>query len=313
VPRPQTTVEGSSARRAALAVLLAATLAGTVGVAQALGRANASTFAVGAARTLVGALALLVIAGCSQGGLSAVRSCFARPTLGAVIAAGGAIALYQVFYFTAVVRTGVGLGSVVTIGTVPIFTALVARASLGERLTGRWLVSTAGAVLGCVLIVLPGKDIRVDLAGFALALAAAAAEGVSLVALKRLIARRPPLAALSAMLVVSAVLLSPLVFTALPQLLHPRPVAAVLWLGLVTMALGYRLFIRGLEDLSAATVATLGLAEPLAAVILGLLVLDERFTPSVGAGMILVFAALVFLAVPGRPEAHSAAVEANEQ
>ena len=45
---------------------------------------------------------------------------------------------------------------------------------------------------------------------------------------------------------------------------------------------------------------TLGLAEPLVAALLGLLVLDERLTATATAGLVLVGLALAVLAVPAR-------------
>ncbi len=74
-------------------------------------------------------------------------------------------------------------------------------------------------------------------------------------------------------------------------------VALALYLGLVPTALAYVLFARGLKRLSAAEVTTLVLAEPVVALALGVIVLDERIglAGAVGAG--LVVAGLTALAV----------------
>lgn len=79
----------------------------------------------------------------------------------------------------------------------------------------------------------------------------------------------------------------------------------VAWLAVVTTALAYTLFGRGLRGLPAAQVATLTLLEPVTATLLGVLVLQEAFTLSTAAGMLLLVAGPVILTarVPraGRP------------
>jgi drug/metabolite transporter, DME family len=55
-----------------------------------------------------------------------------------------------------------------------------------------------------------------------------------------------------------------------------------------------------LTGVAVGTVVTLGLAEPLVAALLGLVVLGERLTAATAAGLVLIGLALVALAVPGR-------------
>ena len=74
--------------------------------------------------------------------------------------------------------------------------------------------------------------------------------------------------------------------------------AVALYLGLVTLALSYWLLARGLRGLPASTVVTLGLAEPVTATLLGLVVLGERLHGLSAAGIVLVFAGLLVLAAP---------------
>ena len=68
------------------------------------------------------------------------------------------------------------------------------------------------------------------------------------------------------------------------------------WLGLVATAASYLLFARGLTRLAAATVATLNLAEPLVAAILGLLVLGERPGAQAAVGALSLLAGLILAA-----------------
>ncbi len=85
-------------------------------------------------------------------------------------------------------------------------------------------------------------------------------------------------------------LLAPvLVVTAGPWLFTAGGVALVLYLALVPTALAYVLFARGLQQLTAGETATLTLAEPLTAALLGAVVLGERpgAVAVAGAGMVL--------------------------
>ena len=70
----------------------------------------------------------------------------------------------------------------------------------------------------------------------------------------------------------------------------------MLWLGLATIAVAYVLFTWGLQGVSAATAATLTLAEPLTAALLGLTVLGERLSPTAVAGLVVLAAGLALLA-----------------
>jgi DME family drug/metabolite transporter len=83
-------------------------------------------------------------------------------------------------------------------------------------------------------------------------------------------------------------------------LLAPGGAALALFLGIVPTAVAYVLFARGLERLSAAETATLTLAEPLTAALLGLVILSERLSPSAALGAALVLGGLVVLAAPRR-------------
>lgn len=69
-----------------------------------------------------------------------------------------------------------------------------------------------------------------------------------------------------------------------------------LWLGVATIAVAYTLFTWGLERLTAATAATLTLAEPLTASVLGIAVLGERLSPLAVGGLGILAAGLVLLA-----------------
>jgi drug/metabolite transporter, DME family len=209
---------------------------------------------------------------------------------------------YQLCFFSAVRLTGVAVGTVVAIGSGPVLTGLISRLTGGAPLTGRWMIATAGAVSGCALLVASGRAAGVSLAGVGLALAGGLCYAVYAVAVARVISRGTgERAVMGAVLGSAAVLLAPVLATSSPGwLASARGLTVALYLGLVTTAVAYLQVGRGLRTLSAPVAVTLGLAEPLVAALLGLLVLGEHLTPAATAGLVLVGLALAVLAAPAR-------------
>jgi drug/metabolite transporter, DME family len=284
-----------------LLVVLAAALFGTTGTAQALGP-DASPIAVGAARIAVGAVLLLAAArlvrGASGGGGAWSRRWLAAAAVG--------IAGYQLAFFAAVADTGVAVGTVVALGSAPALAGLLGRAVDGTALDGRWAACTALATAGVLLLVLGGADAEVSAFGIALALGAGLAFATYTVASKRLLADgHAPEEVMARGFGLAAVALSPVLVLHGGDVLSVEGVALALYLGAIPTAVAYVLFARGLQRLSAGETATLTLAEPLTAAMLGTLVLAER-PGAVGiAGAALVLAGLAALAAPQRSARHA--------
>jgi drug/metabolite transporter, DME family len=238
----------------------------------------------------------------------------ARP--GAVLLAGGFVAVYQATFFAAVAETGVAVGTVVAIGSAPAFTGLFAHVGRGERLGARWAAATASACAGVALLVVGGGAGEVSGSGIALALCSGAGYAGYAVAGKRMLdAGGAPEAVMAAVFASAAVMLLPVLAVAPTRgLFTTESVALALYLGAIPTALAYVLFARGLERIGAGETATLTLAEPLTATALGLLVLGERPGAAAAAGAALVLAGLVLLALgpraPSRAEAAPAGARA---
>ncbi len=288
-----------------LAVLLAAVCFGTTGTAQALGPDGLEPTAVGAARIAVGGLLLVVaaraLAGGGRGSPARARA-GAGSGRGAILAAALGVALYQLAFFAAVDRTGVVVGTLVAIGSGPALAGLLDRAVRGTALTGRWAGATALAAAGVALLALAGGDTAtIDPLGVLLAVVAGAAYATYTVAAKALLdAGRAPESVMAAAFGLAALALLPvLVLAGAGWLVTPGGAALALYLGIVPTALAYVLFARGLRRLPAAETATLTLAEPLTAALLGALVLGERLGPLAAAGALLVLGGLLVLALPG--------------
>lgn len=289
-PRPQSALLSSSS--GTLLVLAAAILWGTTGTAQALAPPGAAPLAVGAMRLAVGGGALVIIA-LLRGTLRVAH--WREPS---ALVAAAAVAAYQVSFFAGVAKTGVTVGTLVAIGSAPIITGVLDMLATGRRPESRWWGATAAAVVGCVLLLGGDGTWHADAVGVTLALVAGTAFAVYTVASKKLLRHVPPDAAIATTFFVGALLLSPLLFTAdLRWVTAPRGMVVVLHLGLVATAAAYVLYVRGLTAVSAATAATLTLAEPLTAGLLSVGLLGERLTPIGYGGAALLFAALVLLSI----------------
>jgi len=117
------------------------------------------------------------------------------------------MAAYQPFFFAGVARTGVAVGTVVAIGSGPVWAGLLSILVRGERPSPRWLAATIVAVLGCVLLVTAGSDINVDPAGIGLALGAGLAYAAYAVASKGVLEKQQPDAAAAVIFTLGAVFL----------------------------------------------------------------------------------------------------------
>lgn len=259
-------------------ILAAATLWGTTGTAQALAPAAAQPAAIGTVRLIIGGLALLLLAAW-QGHLRHTG----RWPIKATAIAGIGMALYQLAFFAAVQRAGVAIGTIVGIGSAPILGGLLAWLVRHEQPGRRWFIATALAIVGCSLLIAAGRtntSNTLDMLGILLALTAGLSYAAYTVYSKELLENRPPDTVMAVVFCLGALLLSPLLFTAdLTWLLQPAGAAVALHLGLVTVALAYALFARGLRAVPVSTAVTLTLAEPLTAATLGLLLLNEHLTP----------------------------------
>ena len=180
-----------------------------------------------------------------------------------VMAVGAAA--FQPLFFGAMERAGVAVGTLLAIGSVPIFAGLVGWVSLGHRLTPAWGVATLVAVAGLALLSGgqegPGDDV---VPGGLMALTAALGFGCYLVAAKTELDRGAHVAELpaAAYLLGSLFLIPMLASQPLDWLLAPAGAGVALYLGAITMALGNILPISGMRWLHPAPASTLLLAEP---------------------------------------------------
>jgi DME family drug/metabolite transporter len=284
-----------SPRVAILLVVVAGVLFGTAGTAQALGPEGTTPVAVGVLRIAIGAVALVLampLLGRSPGGL--LRLWRTRAMLITALAA----AIYQPLFFGGVERAGVALGTLIAVGSGPVFAGIVGWVALRHRPTGGWLIATGACVVGLILRSAgSGLEELGPEAGIGLLMALGAGACIALynVGAKVQLQRgTPALEIATGSFLLGGVLLLPLlVGQPLAWVATPAGMALVLYLGVATMAVANVLLTRGIHGLRPGPAATLMLTDPAVATMLGVLVLGEALTPMAAVGVILVLGGLV--------------------
>ncbi|MDQ3375783.1 MAG: DMT family transporter [Actinomycetota bacterium] len=267
-----------------LFVVLAAILWGTGGTAQALAPEAAGPLSVGVVKIGIGGAAMLLFAALS-GGWAKGSGVSGRWRPLPVLACAVLVASYQVLFFTGISLTGVALGTISAIGSLPVWAGLIDLV-FGKRPDARWLGATALAVCGCALLVGSGGSLSVEPLGVLLCVVAGAGLVAFTTIAKGMLEERPHAVVMGVTFALGAVLLSPaLLFSDPSWVLSPTGLAVALELGLGATALAYILFARGLSKIRVSTAATLSLAEPLTAGLLGVLVLGERVSLVAVGGM----------------------------
>lgn len=285
-----------------IAVVAAAVLFGTTGTSQALGPADTTPLAVGAVRLVIGGTALALV-GFSLGARSRRHAAhpprWNRRALSLMVVTGVCLAVYQPLFFLGTERNGVAAGTVVALGSAPVIAGLIEWALTRRTPSRAWIAATALALAGVALLAFGGgPEAASDPLGFAGSVGAGASFAVFANAQRRLMdGGWDPFTVAGAMGgFAAAVSVFALPFVDLGWLATPSGLTMALWLGVATITVAYTLFTWGLQRLTAATAATLTLAEPLTAAVLGVTVLGERLTPLAVAGLGVLGAGLVLLA-----------------
>ena len=270
-----------------------AVLWGTTGSSQALAPEGARPETIGAMRLAVGGTFLLVMALLRGYGPEMLR----LPKKELIIAVL-CTAAYQLCFFWGVAKTGIAVGTMVGIGSSPIWGGVLGFIFRGERPRGMWFLATALAIGGCVLLVGGGEGgIGVDPLGLLLALGAGGTYAMFSVSSKDMLDEFPPDAVMAMVFFGGGLLLAPLLLTAdMKWLLQPRGAAVAVHLGVLATGVSYMLYSRGLKRVSVATATTLALGEPLTAGLLGVFLIGESLSGRSLAGVALLFTGLALLA-----------------
>lgn len=276
-------------------MLVGGLLLGSAGTAGALAPDEATPAAIGGLRVTIGSLVLTAVLPLVGGSVARMTR---LTTHWQVWAMAACTAAFQPLFFGAVARTGVALATLLAIGGIPVIAGLIAWPTLRLRPTRTWGVATAIAVLG--LVVRSWSELRAgDGLGVLMAAAAATVVGCYVVTTKaRLDTGAQPVELAAAAYLLAAVLSIPMMAgQPLGWLRTSSGLAVAVYLGVATMALGNVVTVRGIRGLSPGPAATLMLADPVTATLLGVLVLHERLDFAGVVGLVLVLTGLAVQAV----------------
>lgn len=286
--RPQSEIAGR------LLVFSAAVLWGTSGTAQELAPIGASSAGVGTARLMLCAVMLSAIT-VARGQLKSWKLLL-QPVL---LLAGIVQAVFHLTYFGGLARTGVTVGTMVAIGSCPVFAGLLGGILDKEKLSKTWMAATGLALSGLTVLLLAGRQtVQINVPGIALALTAGFSYTLFTWITRRLVRQLPVEAVLSVSFAIGSFFLIPILMNQpLGWVASPRGIQVVLYLGLISAGVAYFLYGHGLRSVRVSTVGTLTLAEPLTAAVLGIFFLGETLTNATGTGIALIFAAQLLIVV----------------
>lgn len=275
-------------------VLLAGVFWGTSGTAQAFAPLGASPFTVGTIRIAVGGgiLFLLLLL---RRGISWIKGPWLPKH---ILPAALGMAGFQFFFFAAVKLTGVSVGTMVAIGSAPLWAGLLGYFVYKEPPEKMWYFSTILAVVGCFFLSMEGVSFQAEASflGIFMALGAAFSYAVCGIGLKGLRLSHGPVESAAITLCGGALFLIPLLFLFnISWLSEWKGVGVALHLGIVATALPYVLFSIGIAWIPVAKVYTLSLTEPLTACLLGVILLGERLSMLSFFGIFLIFIGLALL------------------
>jgi DME family drug/metabolite transporter len=259
-------------------VLLAASLWGTTGTAAFFLGSEVPPAAIGAATMGIGGIILALV------GSGRTRAVVADPGVRVwlVFGALGAI-VYPLTFYQGMASAGIALGNIIALGLGPLVAALLEWVGESRRPAPLWWAAVSGAIAGIVLMSLSQVELgggRVgDLGwGIMFAVIAGVSYGLYTYAFSRVIraGHHPAGVAGGVFGVAAPVLLLVAFFQGGELLASTERIGLVLYLVAGPMVIAYTAITSALRNLSASSVTSLSLLEPVVATLLAIVVVGER-------------------------------------
>jgi len=296
-------------RLGAFALILSSVLWGTTGTAASFLPADVSPLAIGASTMAAGGILLFLVS--ARPAVAAIRDPAARSWL--LLGAVG-VFVYPLAFYTGMAEAGVAVGNVVALGSGPVFAAVFEWLWERRGLSVRWLVATAIALLGIVLLSFSrhsdGSPEEGDaLTGVLFALLAGVSYALYSYASSRAIrVGHSGRGVMGGMFGLGAVPLLPvLLLLGAPLLQSAETVAIAAYLAVGPMFVAYLLFGYGLTRLRSSVATSVTLVEPLVATVLAVAVVGERLQPTGWLGLALILAGITVLITARQPRGTVAA------
>jgi drug/metabolite transporter (DMT)-like permease len=208
-------------------------------------------------------------------------------------------------YFVSIRYAGVAAAIFLTY-MAPVYLAVAAPRVLGDRTDRTTLIALAVAVAGMLVIVLPGLLAgggQTSPLGIAAGIASGLFYGGNLLALKSMQGRLEASSMIFAESLVTAVLLLPLgIYEVVTQnyVFTAKDVLIAAMLGLIPAAIGFTLFVHGLQYIKVQHGAIIGYLEPVSAPIYALIILGQWPSGWTVMGGALIVLAGVIVILKGR-------------
>lgn len=292
----------SSLRTPGAALVAAALLWGTTGTAASFFPDDVSPLAIGASTMTFGGMLLFALS--ARPALQAINNAASRRWL---LLGGVGVVVYPLAFYSAMNLAGVAIGNVVSLGTGPIFAALLEWIFDGRRASRLWALCTSTALVGILLLALgsdhPAAPTTDDagaqrLPGILLGLVAGLSYALYTYCSRRAIeAGASSTATMGGMFGVGAVALVPVVLAlGAPLTQSASTVGIAAYLALGPMFIAYVLFGIAMRSLLSSTATTITLLEPVVATILAVVVVGERLLTVGWVGLALVLVPVLVLA-----------------
>lgn len=287
-----------------IAVIIAAILWGTTGVSASFAP-QVSPIAIGSMAMGVGGLLQAVIA------TNVIRSYrFNLYRQWSYVLCGAlSVAVYPLVFYASMRMAGVTIGTVVSIGSAPLLSAVIEAIMENAKFSTKWIIGATLGVIGIALLSLSGQEHHTDQAqhphlilGIGLALLAGLTYALySWIARYLMQQNIPSKAAMGSIFGIGGLLLMPVLFMTGSAFLASWSNAAVgIYMALVPMFIGYICFGYGLARIAASTAITITLLEPIVAAFLAVIIIKESLSIMGWIGVILVFTCLVCVIMPSR-------------
>ena len=290
--------------RGLLLVSAAGVVWGTIGPAVQLAHeaSGLSPWVISAYRAIAAVLVLLAASLATRRlptCLALVRRHWRRVTI-----TGLATATFMLLFFVAVVAAGVSVATVIALGLAPVLLLVVGSVERRRAPAPAQVATVTTALVGLGLVSIAGGsgDTAPNAAlGILAALGSGTAYAVSTHVGAPLSREHDALAVTTATMSVAACVLIPggLVvahFRGEPMTTtDPGSWLLLTYLGVVTMAFAYVLLYAGLRSTTSGSAVVATLLEPVTAVLIAVLLLDERPTAAVVVGTLLILAAIATL------------------
>ena len=284
-----------------IAVLLAAFLWGTTGPAATFAP-NLSPLAIGAAAMGGGGLLQALLA------RKSIKKNLIHINSNLIILITGVVSvfIYPLAFYSSMHLAGVTIGTVVSIGTAPLFTALLERFFDQKKLSMLWFISFIFGITGVIFLSIGESHSSItsekitnngQILGIILAAVAGLTYALYSWVAKKLIDRGIDAKASMGLIFgfASLLLLPTLFFTGSNLFEQNINIYVVGYMMLIPMFLGYVLFGYGLKTVPASKAITLTLFEPLVAAILAIALVGEKLAPIGWVGMIFISLCLALL------------------